>query len=140
VLEQEPLRREIGAGTASLDQITRQRERRSREADDRHTGRKLAPDDANRFAGRLEGSFVRLSRQAIDLAWRPQRLGDDRPFARGERDVDAERPERPENIGKDDRGIQRKTTQRLQGHFCSEFRLPTEVEQAVAFPQALVLR
>ncbi len=111
------------------DHVGRHRPRRAAEADQRDVGIELAANAAQRLIHRFEFAEVGLRGQARHLLRRIQRI-EPRAFAGLEAHGTAERVGDDENVGKDDRGIEVETADRLQRHFGGVFRREAQIEKA----------
>src|SRR5712692_7664823 len=70
----------------------------------------------------------------------PDRAGDLWPLARGEREAQAERLEREQDVGEQDGRVDAQPVDGLQGYLGRELRLVTQLEQRVLLAQRAVLR
>ena len=91
----------------------------------------LAAEDADRFE-HMPQRLARLERpQAIDVSGRSDGMFDRRPFAFDEIEVEAERSEGEQEIGKQDGGVHLDHVHRLQRDGNREVRLTADLEQRV---------
>ena len=126
---------------AALDRVARERERRPREPDDRDAARlELAAHDGDR----LERAGHRLlrgrRRQHVDVARARDRVGDLRPVALHEVEVEAHADERREDVREHDRRVDAERLHRLERHLRRELGRPDQLEHRVPLPQCPVLR
>ena len=135
----ESLRVEVVAGGAALHQVRGDRERRPREADDRHPvpERRADPPD------RLEHERHRLRRitldEPLDVGTRPHRPLDHRPVTRRELEPDAHRLDDQQDVGEEDRGVHAEPLDREDRHLRRGLRVLAQVEEPQARPHGAVL-
>ena len=101
-------------GGAALDEVAGERERAAREADQRNA--QLGAGEAHRlFQPRRVGGGLEWA-QPAQIASRPHRLGDHRAHPGPDLDADADRLERGDDVGEEDRRVDAVTADRLQRH------------------------
>ena len=127
------------ARVAALDCVRRERERRAGEADERHAAFQRALDLVDRFEHVAELGARLEAADAREIRLASERRLDRRPLAAHEIERDAERRERQQQVGEQNRGVDVDAPHRLQRHFRRQFRRPTEIEQRIALAQRPVL-
>src|SRR5437899_4402474 len=106
---------------APFDGITRESERRAGESDQRHAPIQRAAGQPDRL--RHEPELLSPDwPERVHIRTGPDRVVNDRTFAFLERDAEAHRLEREQDVGKDDRRIERKPLDRLQRDLRRQFR------------------
>ena len=139
LLVHERLGAEIVLRRPAFDGVGGHGERRAAEADERNASVELAAQEPDR----LEHVAERLGlerRQARDVGGRPDGIGDRRPLALDEVELEAHRREGEQQVGKEDRRVEIDDVERLQRHDHRQLRLPAELEQGVLLPERAVLR
>ena len=134
---------QLGVGeagrVAALDRVRGEGERRAGETDERDAAGQGPLDLANRVEHIAE-RFARLEPpDAREVGFAAQRRFDGRAFAADEIERDAERRERKEEIGKQDRRIHFDPADRLKRDFGGEIGRSTDIEQRIALAQAPIL-
>jgi hypothetical protein len=123
----------------TLDRVRRERERGSREANERH----VAGEFLLNLSNGLEDVGKRLARikgtKAIDIGFRLNRVVDGGTLAADEVEADAHRFERQQEIRKQDRGIEVDLADGLERDFGGQVWSPTEFQQRVALAQGPIL-
>src|SRR5436190_11680085 len=131
-------RRRLVRRALSGDHVGRDRPWRAAEANQRDVWCELAADAAQRFIHRLEFAEIGLGSQPRHLLRRIQRI-EPRAFAGLEAYGAAERIGNDEDVGKDDRGIEVETADRLQRHFGGIFRRKAQIEEAARLGAQLAI-
>ena len=117
---------------ASRHHVGRDRPRRAAETEQRDLRRQRRLHAPHRLIHRCEYGLVRLARQRAKLGGIVERR-EPRAFARLERHLAAERVRHDQNVGKENRGVEAKAPDRLQGHFGRPFGREAQVEEASRF-------
>ncbi len=125
---------------AALDEVGRQGEGRTGEADDGHVA-ELARDDADRLGdgagcGDDLGGVDR--RDAVDVGGRADGVGEDGAAAGLDLDVDAGQQQRHDDVAEEHRGIHPVPAHRLQRDLGGERRVEARVEHAGAHAKVAV--
>ena len=127
----------LGAGVvlarAALDEVAGQRERRAGEADERRRA-ELADERAHRL-GDVRDVVGRQRGQPVEVGGGAERLRDDRSGARHDVEVDADRLERHDDVGEEDRRVDAVAAHRLQRDLGDEVGRGAGVEHLVALAQ-----
>jgi len=123
-----------------FDGITREGERRAGEADERDRGGKRAPRLPHRVEDIAELGLDVERREPVDIGRVRDRPVDDRPFAGGEAQPQAQRLEGQEDIGEQDRGVDAQPGDRLERYGRRERGIVTEIEDGVTLAEFAVLR
>ena len=136
----EPLGERERAGRTAFDRVTRQGERRSREADERDVWGQRPRHGADRVQHvRQIGHRVHW-RELEHLGRLPDRSRDLGTLPGREREAEAQRLERQQDIGEQDGGVDAEAIDRLQGDLGGQLRLVTELQQRVLLPQRAIFR
>ena len=109
------------------------------EADHRLLGRELAPHDRDRLEQRRERLFRLGHPQLLDGGERPDGLGDDRPDAFDELDVEAQSDHRGHDVGEHHRRVDPVPPHGLQRDLGAELRRVGDLPERVALPHRAVL-
>ncbi|MDR8804351.1 hypothetical protein FEP89_05107 [Burkholderia multivorans] len=125
---------------AALDHVARERPRAAGEADQRHALAALAigeraPDLAYRIGHVAERRADVGDRELRDVGLGAHRMRELRPFADLEVEAEAHGVGNRQDVGEQDRGVERKALERLQRHFGREIGILREAEEA-AGPRA----
>jgi hypothetical protein len=132
--------REVPAA-AALDHVGRDGPRRARESDQRHAPAQLAADQRDRVEHEAELPPDVRHRQRVHVRGAPHRALDARALAFREREPDAHRLRDHQDVGEEDRGVERETRERLQRDLAGELRVRGEPEEASRLcPRRAVLR
>ncbi len=91
---------------------------------------RVKPSDSRGSTGRSRSTSLRLWIGRLDS----------RPLARREGERNAERLERNEKVGKEDRGIEAELADRLERDLDRELRSPADLEKRVRFPDLPIFR
>ena len=131
----------LGAGVVlarpALDEVAGERERRAGEADERRRA-ELADERAHRL-GDVRDVVGRQRGQPVEVGGGAERLRDDRPDARDDVEVDADRLERHDDVGEEDRRVDAVAADRLQRDLGDEVGGRAGVEHLVALAELAVL-
>ena len=130
--------REAPGGTA-LDRVARQRERRAGEADERNAGGQRPDGEAHCLEHVPEVVRGLDRRQGGHVGGAPDRMRDARPLAGLERQTEAQRLERQQDVGEEDRGINAQPRDGLQRHLSGKLGVVAQLEDGVLLPQGAVL-
>ena len=123
---------------SALDEVARQRERRSGEADERHAISERGARTADRLEDEGEGLHRIALDQASDVGRGAHRAVDDWSFSLRELEAHVERLHDQQDVGKEDGGIHAELLDREHGHLGGE-RRATEVEESEPRPDRAIL-
>ena len=128
----------VGSRWPALDEVGRQGEGCPGEADERCRAQRLdqTPDGLGDVGHGVGGEFG----QAVEVGAGPDRLGDHRPRAGDDVEVDADRLERHDDVGEEDRRVHAVATHRLQSDLGHQVRGRAGLEHGVPHADLAVLR
>ena len=128
----------IVAGSAAFDRIARQRERRAGKPDQWHAAGERLPRQRDRIHHKTK--FVPVNQaKRFNIRPCPHGIVQHRPLALIEREREAHRLERQENVRKDDRGIEGEALNGLKGDLGSQLWRLADVQDGMFEPDAPVL-
>ncbi len=122
----------------ALDQVAGQGEGGAGEADERR--RAELGDQAAHALGDVGDVLGRERGQPVEVGRGADRLGDDRPDAGDDVEVDADGLERHDDVGEEDRRVDAEAADRLQGDLDDHLRPGARLEHRGALAVAAVLR
>ena len=132
----------LGAGVvaarAALDQIGRQRERRTGEPDQRNIAQRLH-EQRDRLRHRLNTLWLKRFHR-IDIGGGAHRRCDHRSDVGDDVQVDAGAAQRHHDVGEQDRGVDVVAAYRLQGDLGDQLGVEAGLHHAAACPQRTVFR
>jgi hypothetical protein len=130
--------KKITTGTA-FDRITRQRERRPGEPDERDVGGQGADGEAHCFEDIAQTLIGLDRRQRRNCRGAPDRVRDARSLASLERQTEPQGLKRQQNVGEEDCGVDAQTRDGLQRYFSGELGVVAQLEDGVLLAQGPVL-
>ena len=139
LLVHERLGAEVVLRRSAFDGVSGHRERRAAETDQRNASRELAPQQPNRFEHVPERLGLER-RQARDVSGGPDGVGDRRPLALDEVELEAHRREGEQQVREEDGRVEVDDVERLQRDDDGQFRLTAQLEQGVLLAKRAILR
>ena len=129
LLVQEPFRMHETPRRPAFDHVRRERPRAAGKADQRHPTVQLGPQETYRVAHVTQLSFGIRCGQSFDVAAGAHRPFEARPLPFDEVQPEAHRVRYRQDVGKQDRGVETKTTQGLQGDLAGQLRRAAQREE-----------
>ncbi len=120
--QRERLRPREARRTFAFDHVAGERPRTAGETDQRHLAAEFAADQAHRVHHVAQIGFRIGDAERIDLGARAHRLGQTRTHAFVDRQAQTHRIRNRQDVGEQNRRIERVARDRLQGDFAGQFR------------------
>ena len=129
VAREQRLRMHEIAAAAALDHVGRNGPGRSGESDERHSPREFAANERNRIHDESQVARRIGHRQCVDVGGTAQRPLDPWPLAFREREPDAHGHRDHQDVGEEDRRVERKARERLQRDFAGEIGIRRQSQE-----------
>ena len=140
LLVHQPLGVEVITRRPALDDVGRDRERRAREADERHFSAERLLHSPHRLEHERHRGVDVDRAEPSDLRLAANGTMDDGPFALRELEADTERLDDQEDVGEEDRRVDAEAVDGLQRDFGRRLRVPGKLEESVPLAHRPILR